>query len=160
MQFAALLLVTALQFPSSSQTSWMRPESFRIHIGMTRAEAIAVLRDGGWEAKPGTAGDQLVVDYGDDKALTLDFRRERLRSARFELYAFLPDVRKAFEEQRSFLAKTLGEPRRARSSRSLVLYDNVLPNVLVVVSDSADSENGRKGIGLLAVRYFDPTTPK
>ena len=36
--FLALLLSTP--FPSSSRTAWMRPESFRLSIGMARTEAV------------------------------------------------------------------------------------------------------------------------
>src|SRR4029077_13590855 len=43
---AALLLVTT--FPSSSKTSWMRPESFNLIIGMERDATIKTLTDRGW----------------------------------------------------------------------------------------------------------------
>ena len=152
-----LLLATA--FPSVHRTSWMSPQSFRLTIGMTRADAVGTLAGGGWEAKKGRTDDELVVDYSDDKAMTLEFRGNRLRSVRFELFAMLPDIRTAFEEQKTLLAKAHGAPPKAGRSRSIVLYDDRLPNIMVVLADDPDSEYGKKGIGYLAVRYYDPVKP-
>src|ERR671937_1207051 len=95
--FLTLLLATA--FPSSSKTSWMRPESFHLVVGMSRAETLKTLEDVGWKTKKGEDDDQLVIDYADDKAVTLQFHRGRLRSIRFELFTFLPDARTAFNEE-------------------------------------------------------------
>lgn len=146
----ALLLLTA--FPSASRTSWMRPESFRLAVGMPRAEALQALEK--WNPKPGRDGNQIVVDYTEDKALTLEFQKDRLTSIRFELFVFLPEIRKAFEEERQHLASTRGKPPKA--TKSILIYDNALPNVMVVVTDDPKSEQGKKGIGVLAVRYYDP----
>lgn len=148
--FLALLLLTA--FPSNSHTSWMRLDAFRLSIGMPRAEVESALEK--WMPKAGRDGNELVVDYSDDKALTLEFRKDRLRSVRFELFVFLPEVRKAFEEKKKDLAESLGAPPKA--TKSILIYDNALPNVMVVVSDDKTSEQGKKGIGVLAVRYYDP----
>ena len=148
----ALILSTA--FPSTSKTSWMSPQSFHLTIGMTRAETVRALESSGWPAKKGRTDDEMVVDYSDDKALTLEFRKGRLRSIRFELFAMLPDVRAAFHEQKSLLRKQHGEPKK--SQKSVVVYDDRLPNILVVLSDDPDSDYGKKGIGFLAVRYYDP----
>lgn len=146
----ALLLTTA--FPSNSQTSWMRLESFRLSIGMTRMEAMSVLKS--YNPKEGSTPNELVVDYSGEKAITLEFKNERLQSARFELFVLLPKVRSAFDEEREHLLKTYGEPRKA--TKSVLIYDNELPNVMVVVKDDPDSEQGKKGVGVLAVRYYDP----
>ena len=146
----ALLLLTA--FPSASRTSWMRPDAFHITIGMPRAAAMAKLQS--WAPKPGRNADEVTVDYSDDKALTLEFRNGRLYSARFELFVYLPEVRVAFTEQRKFLTDWLGEPRKA--TKSILIYDNGLPNVMVVVSDDPYSQQGKRGLGVLAVRYYDP----
>lgn len=144
------LLLTA--FPSSSNTAWMRPESFRLAVGMSRLDVMKTLDK--WQPKPGANADQLVVDYSDDKALTLDFTKDRLTSIRFELFVFLPEIRKAFEEEKKHLATTLGKPRKA--TPSILIYDNALPNIMVVVKDDPKSEQGKKGVGVLAVRYYDP----
>jgi hypothetical protein len=146
----ALLLSTA--FPSTSRTSWMRPESFHLTIGMTRAEAMTALEK--WAPKPGKDADEVVVDYSNERALTLQFRKGRLTSVRFELFVFLPDIRLAFEEERARLAESRGKPRKA--TKSILIYDNALPNVMVVAADDPKSEQGKKGIGVLAVRYYDP----
>ena len=146
----ALLLSTA--FPSTSRTSWMRPESFHLAIGMTRAEAMTALEK--WAPKPGKDADEVVVDYSDERALTLQFRKGRLASVRFELFVFLPDIRLAFEEERARLAEVRGKPRKA--TKSILIYDNALPNVMVVAADDPKSQQGKQGIGVLAVRYYDP----
>jgi len=146
----ALLLLTA--FPSTSRTSWMRPESFHLIIGMPRAEAVQSLSK--WNPKAGKKDNELVVDYSDDKSMTLEFNKDRLTSVRFELFVFLPEIRRAFDEQKKHLAEAFGTPRR--STKSILIYDNTLPNVMVVVSDDRQSQHGKQGIGVLAVRYYDP----
>ncbi len=150
---AALLLVTT--FPSSSKTSWMRPESFNLTIGMARNATVKTLADRGWNVKETDQDDQLVIDYGDDKAVTLQFHQDRLRSIRFELFLFLPEAKTAFEEERTFLRQSLGAPKKLKS-KSVLLYDSMLPNVMVVLNADPKTENGRKGLGILVVRYYDP----
>jgi hypothetical protein len=130
----------------------MRPESFHLAIGMQRYDALKALA--AWNPKGGATNDQIVVDYEGDKALTLEFRKDRLQSIRFELFPYLPETRKVFEEEKTYLRQALGPPRKATSS--ILIYDAVLPNVMVVVSDSATSAQGKKGLGVLAVRYYDP----
>lgn len=146
----ALLLLTA--FPSSSKTSWMRPESFRLSIGMSRTAAEQALEK--WNPKKGKDSDEIVVDYAEDKSITLEFKKERLRSIRFELFEYLPAIRQSFEEERKYLLDAQGQPPKA--TKSILIYDNALPNVMVVVSDDPNTEQGKKGLGVLAVRYFDP----
>lgn len=146
----ALLLSTA--FPSTSRTSWMRPESFHLTIGMTRTEAMTALEK--WAPKPGKDADEVVVDYSDERALTLRFSKGRLTSVRFELFVFLPDIKLAFEEERARLAESRGKPRKA--TKSILIYDDTLPNVMVVAADDPKSQQGKQGIGVLAVRYYDP----
>jgi len=152
---AVVAFLLATTFPSSSRTSWMRPESFNLIIGMEREATIKSLADKGFVTKEGDSGDQLVIDYGDDKAITLQFQRDRLRSIRFELYAFLPEAKTAFDEERSFLRQSLGTPKKLKS-KSILIYDSMLPNVMVVLNADPKTENGRKGLGLLIVRYYDP----
>ena len=153
----ALLLATA--FPSTSKTSWMRPESFHLSVGMTRDEALKSLSDRGWSTKQGDDDDRLLIDYADDKAVTLQFHKNRLRSIRFELYLFLPDARTAFAEEKAYLKESLGQPKKMKS-KSVLLYDRILPNVMVVLSADPKSANAQKGLGILVVRYFDPATPQ
>jgi hypothetical protein len=152
MPLIVLALALATSFPSTSRTSWMRPESFHLTIGMSRGDAMTALEK--WAPKRGKDADEVVIDYSDDKSLTLQFRKERLTSVRFELFVFLPEIRLAFEEERTRLAETHGKPRK--STKSILIYDNALPNVMVVAADDPRSQQGKQGIGILAVRYYDP----
>jgi hypothetical protein len=154
-----LALLFAIAFPSSSKTSWMRPEAFRLTVGMSRAEATKELEKSGWTPKPGHDPQQLVVEYGEEQALTLDFHRDRLHSIRFELFTFIPDAAKVFDEQRDYLRKKFGAPSKRVRSKTIVLYDHTLPNVMAVLSADPHSENGKKGLALLVVRYYDPLVP-
>jgi len=156
MLFIASLLL-ALSFPSNSRTSWMRPESFRLVIGMTKTEAMESLNGSNWDVED--KGDTVNVEYDGNKALTLEFKGDRLRAVRFELFGLIPEIRQAFDEQRKFLKEKLGDPKKAARSDSVVVYDSILPNVMMVASTELDTENGRKGIGRLVVRYFDPVAP-
>jgi len=144
---AAPLLALLLTI-SAPVTDWMRLDAFHLTIGMRRAEALDALH--AWSPKPGKDANEVVVDYASDKALTLEFKNDRLTSVRFELFVILPQVRKAFDERRA----AMGEPRKA--TRSILIYDNALPNAMVVVNDDPKSAQGKKGLGVLAVRYYDP----
>ena len=152
------LLATA--FPSKSATGWMRPESFRLAIGMSRVEVMKVIKDGGWDPKEGRTPDEVILDYTGERSVTLEFRRNRLRSIRFELFLTLDKIKAAYDEERAFLRKALGAPRATLRDGSILLYDDKLPNVMVVLSNDPKSENGRKGIGFVAVRYYDPAFVK
>jgi hypothetical protein len=147
-----LALLLATSFPSNTRTSWMRPDAFHLAIGMSRTETMTALEK--WAPKPGKDANEVVVDYSDDKALTLQFRKDRLISIRFELFVFLPEIKQAFEEQRARLADARGKPRKA--TKSILIYDTALPNVMVVAAGDPKSQQGRQGIGVLAVRYYDP----
>jgi hypothetical protein len=160
MILSLITLFLATSFPSSTRTSWMAPESFRLVIGMSRIETQKALENSGWTVRPGRNEDEAIVDYADDKAMTLEFNRERLHSVRFELFAFIPEVRQAFKEQQTLLRKTHGAPKKTLKTKSVVLYDDRLPNIMVVLSDDPKSEYGRKGLGYLAVRYYDPLPPR
>lgn len=149
----ALLLLTTPPAPASKvRTDWMRPDAFHLAIGMSRLQVTSTL--GAWTPKPGKDANEMVVEYSDDKAITLEFRNERLSSIRFELFVLLPEVRKAFEEERGYLQSDRGDPRKA--TKSILIYDNALPNVMVVVTDDPNSTQGKQGLGVLAVRYYDP----
>jgi hypothetical protein len=150
MALVLALLLTA--FPSSSRVSWMRLESFHLVIGMTRDEMVKVIAP--WNPKYGKDKNEIVIDYAGDKALTLEMKNDRLRSVRFELFVLLPEIRKAFDEEKTYLRSARGTPRK--STPAVLIYDDALPNVMVVVKDDPKSEQARKGVGVLAVRYYDP----
>ncbi len=38
----------------------------------------------------------------------------------------------------------------------MLIYDQALPNVMVVLADDPKTKQGMQGIGMLAVRYYDP----
>jgi hypothetical protein len=151
---AVLAIFFATAFPSNSKTSWMRPESFHLTVGMKRAAAVKALESNGWHTKKGDAAGQLVVDYSDDKSLTLQFAGERLTSIRFELFTILQDAPKAFEEERAFLRHSLGKPRQG--TKKILIYDHKLPNVMAILSADPKSEQAQKGVGMVVVRYYDP----
>lgn len=152
---ALLAIWMATAFPSASKTSWMRPESFHLVIGMHRTETMKALQSRGWKPKKGDKADELVLDYADDKTVTMVFGRDRLESIRFELFTILHDAHGAFDEEKAYLRSTLGAPKKLKSS-SVLLYDNKLPNIMVVLSADPHSTQGQKGVGMLVVRYFDP----
>lgn len=148
-----LALLAATAFPSRDLTSWMRPESFHLSIGMPRAEALNALTSAGLKVEKGDDADHVVVDYTPTQALTLEFRKERLRSIRFELYRPVAQIRTAFEEEKAWLRAHFGEPRPVKSD-SMVIHDGALPNVMAVVS-----HDGMTRLATLLVRYYDPASP-
>jgi hypothetical protein len=152
-----LTFILATAFPSTSKTSWMRPESFHLTIGMSRSDAVKKIQEGGFKTQKGDHPDQLIVDYSGTQSLTLDFHKDRLRSIRFELFTIISQIGGAFEEEKSYLKKTFGEPKKI-SSKTILVYDSTLPNVMAVVSNDPKSETGKKGVGVLVVRYYDPAT--
>lgn len=149
---AALALLASIA--PANKTTWMRPDLFHLIIGMPRAEAVKTLEQSGWKAKPGDDKDHAVIEYSDDKSVTLQFHADRLRAVSFELFALLPEAQLAFLEQKAVLRERLGNPRKTLPS--IVLYDDRLPNVMVVLSADPKSEHGRRGLGMLVVRYYDP----
>ena len=148
----ALLLATPM--PSATETAWMRPESFHLAIGMPRGDALKVVES----YKPKVKEDEATFDYTESRGVTLQFRRDRLKAVRFEYFGFLHQAREAFDEEKSYLKGAYGEAKK--SSPSLVLYDDRLPNVMAVLSADPKSDQGQKGIGMLVVRYYDPVTVK
>jgi hypothetical protein len=148
------ILALLASITPANKTTWMRPDLFHLVIGMPRAEAEKTLEMNGWKTKPGDDPNHVVVDYSDDKGVTLQFRKDRLSAVNFELFAFVPQAKQAFEEQRDILHEKFGNARR--STPSIILYDDRLPNVMVVLSADPKSEHGRRGLGMLAVRYYDP----
>lgn len=152
MILAVVALLAAIS--PANRTSWMRPDSFHLVVGMKRAEAVKTLAEGGWKVKPGDDRNHVFFDYADDKSVTLQFNRGRLHAVNFELFALVPDSQSAFAEQKTMLLERYGKPRK--TAPSIVLYDDRLPNVMVVLSADPKSEHGRRGLGMLVVRYYDP----
>lgn len=147
-----LALLLAIAPGQDVRTDWMRPDAFHLAIGMSRMQVMSALA--AWSPKQGKDANEVVVDYSEDKSMTLEFKNERLRSIRFELFVMLPLIRKAFDAERAALLRDRGDPRKA--TKSILIYDNALPNVMVVVKDDPTSTQGKQGLGVLAVRYYDP----
>ncbi|HEY2321885.1 MAG TPA: hypothetical protein VGJ82_03390 [Thermoanaerobaculia bacterium] len=146
--FAILFAVA----PSVSQTSWMRPDAFHLTIGMRKAAAVKALADGGVTLRDGDHAGQMIADITPTKSLTVEFAKERLQSIRFELFTMSDVIGPAFEEEKKSLRESFGAPK-AISSKSMVIYNHTLPNVMAVMT-----VDKRQGLGTLAVRYFDPAT--
>jgi len=147
------LLILGQAFPSSDKTSWMQPESFQLSIGMSETEAVRGLEKAGWRTRKGNEAGHLIVDYDESKTMTLTFEAKVLTSIRFELVDFIPEVRKAFSQQRIGLVSRFGEPDR--DTEELLIYEDLSPKVYVVLSTNRDSSFGRQGLGFLSIRYFD-----
>jgi hypothetical protein len=145
---AAIALLLATSFPSASHTSWMRPDSFHLAVGMSRTDALKKIEDDGWKTRRGKAEDEVTFDYNDSSGVTLQFHKERLTAVRFELFAFKNEAFAAFAEERAHLRTTFGAP--ATSTKSLLVYNHQLPNVMVVMSAAP------QGLWLMVVRYYDP----
>lgn len=152
---AILVALLSTAFSAPTKTSWMTPGAFHLAVGMKREKALQVLSDGGWAPKPGKAPNQWIVDYSESQSLTLEFADDRLRSIRFELFAFFPEVKEAFKEQADLLRKQEGPPRKVKSP-SVLIYDWKVPNIMVVMSIDHTTSAGRQGVGFLTVRYFAP----
>jgi len=151
---AILALILLATTTASPKTSWMTPDAFRLSVGMPRSSALRELGRSGWSWKKGKVVDEVFVTYEEGKTVTLKFGRGRLRSIRFELVGFIPQIRAAFSERTNVLDQKLGTPRRISSS--ILSYERRSPNVMLVSSTESTSSYGKQGLGYLVVRYFEP----
>jgi hypothetical protein len=149
-----LLLAVLDTFPATTKTSWMSPQAFHLSVGMRRSKVVAVLEGGGWKPRPGKAANHLVVEYGEERSITLEFERDHLRSIRFELFDFIPAIKSSFAEQSADLERRYGPARR--KAAGILLYEERRPNIMVVMSTDPRTTAGRRGLGFLTVRYFEP----
>lgn len=147
-----LLAILFAVAPNVSQTSWMRPDAFHLTIGMTKADAVKTLTSGGLTLRDGDHAGQMIADITSTKSITIEFTKDRLQSVRFELFTMSDAMGAAFEEEKKFLRDSLGAPKSI-ASKSMVIYDRTLPNVMAVVTTDV-----KQGLSTLAVRYFDPAT--
>ncbi|HUO85260.1 MAG TPA: DUF6301 family protein [Thermoanaerobaculia bacterium] len=122
---------------------------------MTRAEATETLDRFGWKTEQGKYPRQRVLRYSDTQTVTMFFVDDRLQSIRFELVQFVPQVRVAFDELKATLAAQHGKPSEMRMDGTMLVYREREPNIFVVASTRHDSDFGKKGLGFLAVRYYD-----
>jgi hypothetical protein len=150
-----LLAILFAVAPSVSQTSWMRPDAFHLTIGMAKPDAVKALSSSGLTLRDGDHAGQLVADITPTKSITIEFAKDRLQSVRFELFTMSDVMGAAFEEEKRFLRDSFGAPKpiasKSVASKSMVIYDATLPNVMAVVTTDV-----KQGLSTLAVRYFDP----
>jgi hypothetical protein len=149
-----LLLAVLDAFPAPTTTSWMSPQAFHLSVGMRRSKVVAVLEGGGWKPRPGKAANHLVIVYGEQRSITLEFERERLRSIRFELFDFIPAIKSSFAEESAELESRYGPARK--KAAGILVYEERQPNIMVVMSTDPRTTAGRQGLGFLTVRYFEP----
>jgi len=155
MILVALLFSLVDAFPSPTKTAWMSPESFHVAVGMQRKRVLAQLTGAGWKPHKGKAPNHLLIEVGQTKTVTLEFQHDRLHSIRFELFDFLPDVTAAFKEEAAALVKRYGPPKAGVKSKSIVIYDQITPNIMVVLSTDPTTTAGKQGLGFMTVRYFE-----
>ena len=144
-----LLLIASNVFPSGSMTSWMEPAAFRLALGDSMESVQKRFEARGWELGEGRGIDQLVHHYDETRTVTLYFRDAELSSIRFELTAFVPDAKKAFEERETRLRELFGDPRSlGEHGEEFSGADGTVHLVLVEAGDDAE------GVATLVVRYF------
>lgn len=148
-----ILFLATAAFPSTSSTSWMRPESFHLKVGTARADALKILANDGFKAQKGDDEQHMIVDYTPTRSLTLEFHKERLSSIRFELYLPADKIGAAFEEETRYLQSAFGTPRL--KSGKMLIYDGTLPNIIVVLK-----KQPAQVLSTMVVRYFDPAVSK
>jgi hypothetical protein len=147
-----LLAILFAVAPTVSQTSWMHPEAYHLTIGMRKAEAVKVLARSSVTLRDGDHAGQMIADITPTRSITIEFAKNRLQSVRFELFVMSDQIAAAFAEEKRFLRDSLGTPKGI-ASKSMVIYDASLPNVMAVVTTDV-----KQGLSTLAVRYFDPAT--
>ncbi len=110
----------------------------------------------GWLLEPGDTEGSLLHPYDDTKSVVLDFDEDRLVSIRFELVSFRPQLSEDWKRVKSQLRKKFGAPE---VDHPLLLVQNTsVLTVHAVLQDSADSDLGKSGAGMIIVRYFVPAS--
>ena len=153
-----LLLTIALLLGGvtpESATGWMEPSRHGLAVGMSRAAAEKMLERRGHTPLPGKEPEHLIVHLSEKRTVTLAFEGTTLRSIRFELVGFIPEIRRAFAEARGELAKKLGEPSRALEKPLVLQYDAASPKVYVFAAADPATSFGKQGLGFLVIRYFE-----
>ncbi|HEU5163057.1 MAG TPA: hypothetical protein VFV54_07925 [Thermoanaerobaculia bacterium] len=153
-----LLLTIALLLGGvapESATGWMEPSRLGLVVGMTRASAETALERRGQTLLPGKEPGHVIVHLSDKRTVTLAFEAGTLRSIRFELVGFIPEIRRAFAEAKADLAKKLGDPSRALDRPMVLQYDASSPKVYVFAAADPVTSFGKQGLGFLVIRYFE-----
>lgn len=148
-----LLLLLQLQFPAADETSWMEPASFHLDLGEPRSEVEASFAARGWRIERDDDGT-FIHDYAEGKVVTMEFRKDRLTSIRFELVSLRPRLSDNWEQVKSRLRDRFGDPEVEKAS--LLLTGTEDEAVHAVLEDDLDSSLGKQGAGRIIVRYFVP----
>lgn len=151
-----LLAAPDPQLPSADGTAWMHPSAFRIALGMTHREAMERLRHDGRACSPGKFAGEVVVEYQAGRNLTLQFRKGRLVSMRFELVDFLPAMKGHWSSLQANLRRRLGEPSLTPEGIEVLVWNSGSPHAMAALSTLRDDEFGKQGLGFVVVRYFEP----
>ncbi|HSN68948.1 MAG TPA: hypothetical protein VLV48_06865 [Thermoanaerobaculia bacterium] len=154
-----LLLTIALLLGGvapESATGWMEPARLGLAVGMSRATAEKELERRGHTLLPGKEPGHVIVHLSDKRTVTLAFEAATLRSIRFELVGFIPEIRRAFAEAKATLAKTQGDPSRELGNPRVLQYDATSPKIYVFEAADPATSFGKQGLGFLVIRYFEP----
>lgn len=136
-------------------TSWMDPERLGLSVGMTRAAAEAILAERGHATEAGKEPGHRIIRLSDKRTVTLAFEGGALRSIRFELVGFMPEIARAFREAKATLAKKHGTPSRAVEKPPILQYEGTTPKIYVVAATDPSTSFGKQGLGFLVIRYFE-----
>ncbi len=139
-----------------SATAWMDPGRLGVSVGMTRVAAVRELERRGHSTEPGKEPEHVIVRLGERRTVTLAFEGDVLRSIRFELVGFMPEIRSAFREAKTSLEKKHGAPSRTVGHPPILQYEATSPKIYVVAATDPGTSFGKQGLGFLVIRYFEP----
>lgn len=151
----ALFLISLLLggVAPEAQTAWMSPARFHLTLGMSGAEAETAITRAGLSSQEGKEPGHRLIVVSDKRMITLAFENDRLRSIRFELIDFLPQIRTAWKENALRLRSEHGKPARQTESPRTLVYDGSDPEIYVFASLEPKGAFGEQGLGFLVVRY-------
>jgi hypothetical protein len=151
----SLLLISLLfgGVAPAPQTAWMTPERFGLELGMTLAQAEAAIVEARLASKEGKEPGHRLVEVSDKRMITLAFEAGSLRSIRFELVDFLPEIRTAWKEIILRMLSAHGKPSRQTESPRTLVYEGCDPEIYVFASVEPKGAFGEQGLGFLVVRY-------
>lgn len=136
-----------------SKTAWMEPARFGLEVGMTRADAEKAIGTSGLETKEGKEPHHLLVEVAENRTITLDLEGGTLRSIRFELVDFLPEIRAAWKEGAFRLQSRHGAPTRRTERPMTLAWIETDPQIYVFASTEKQGAFGEQGLGFLVIRY-------
>jgi hypothetical protein len=150
-----LLLISLLLggVAPAAQTAWMTPARFGLELGMPLEQAEAAIVRAGLTSKEGKEPGHRLVEVTEKRMITLAFEDDCLRSIRFELVDFLPEIRTAWKEIVLRMLAAHGKPSRQTESPRTLVYEERDPEIYVFASIEPKGAFGEQGLGFLVVRY-------